>query len=1049
MTDLFYRQKRLLLLVLGVLIVAGLGSLETLERQEDPALSRRYADIRTFYPGATADRVETQITEKIESRLQELHEIDKLESISRTGISSIRVVLEDQYDDEVVDEIWSRVRDKLADVEPELPASATPPEFEDRTSTAVTLLVGFTWQGEGEPQMTLLGRLAEELENRLRVLPGTKETRLYGKASEEIRITVDPLRLASASVDATQLARLVATADTRRPAGRVLQDDSSMPLEVAGQLTDVERIRRIPIRSDAVGRVLRVGDLAEVAKTQVDPPATLAMLDGERGVALSATMLAGSGRVDLWASRARRVVDEFASEVPSDIGYRILFDQSAYTEARLGGLVGNLFLGAAIVIAVLLFMMGFRSALVVTAILPLTLLMVLSELKFMGIALHQISVTGLIIALGLLIDNAIVVVDEYTLRLRRGSTPGEAVREVVKDLFVPLGASSLTTTLAFLPIALQPGASGEFVGTIGIGVSLAVLSSFALSMTLIIAFAGHFIRRAPDEGSASHLANGYSNPRWRESFRRSVEATLRRPALGIGVGLALPIAGFLVVGSLPLQFFPANDRDQFQVQVDLPAHYPVEATQRVLERVRQLVEAHDDVLESHWFAGEAAPRVFYNMFGSYDIPSFGAGYVVTRSPEATERVLPRIQEELRREIPEAFALALPFEQGPPFDAPIEIRIVGPEIERLREIGDEVRMILSQTEGVTYTRAKLLGGRPKLVLSASEDAAQLAGLRLGDIADQLNASLDGIVAGRIIDGTQDIPIRVRVAGDDRSSLTRIESSRLIASGAARSPRSAVDGIPLASVGSVGLEPELAAITRRNGSRVNTVQAFLVPYQLIQESLDDFEVRLAAAELSLPPGYRLEFGGDAEQRSESMQELVAFALPLLLVMAATIVLTFNSFRQAGIIFAVAFLSVGLAMLSLWLFGHPMGFVAIVGTMGLVGLAINDAIVVLNHLLLDPRSRTGQPQATAEVVLDATRHILATTMTTIGGFLPLIVFGGRFWPPMATAIAGGVVGASILALYFVPSLFVLTRRQRVPARTVPAAPMSIRSEPEVELA
>ncbi|MEM9174948.1 MAG: efflux RND transporter permease subunit [Myxococcota bacterium] len=1037
MSDLFFRHRRLLVLFLGLIIVGGLGSLQTLRRQEDPALSRRYADVTTFYPGATADRVESLVTEKIERRLQEIHEIETIESISRTGLSSVRVELEEQYDESDVDEIWSRVRDKLADVEPELPEQAAPPEFQDRTSTAVTLLVGFTWEGEGEAPVTLLTRLAEELESRLRVLPGTKETELYGEAEEELRVALDPLVLAEIGVDANDVAAAIGRADTRRPAGRLEAASSTIPFEVAGQLTDVDRVRAIPLRSAEDGRMLRIGDLGTVSKTQVDPPATMAILDGRRGVAVSATMLARSGRVDLWAARARGVIERYGEEVPAGVGYSILFDQSGYTEARLADLVTNLALGATIVVAVLFFMMGFRSALVVASILPLTLLLVLIELKWLEIPLHQISVTGLIIALGLLIDNAIVVVDEYTLKLRRGVPRAEAVGQVVRAMVVPLGASSLTTTLAFMPIALQPGAGGEFVGTIGVGVSLAVLSSFALSMTVIIAFAGFFIGH--DADAPEGKGHGYSNPVLRERYRESIVAVLRRPALGVAIGLALPILGFAVAGSLPLQFFPANDRDQFQVLVDLPAHYSIDATRQVVDRVRAIVDANEGVVGSHWFTGESPARVFYNMFGNYDIASYGGGFVQTKSPSETERILPALQAELRRAVPEALVLALPFEQGPPFDAPIEVRLVGPDLDALRDGGERIRAVLAETEGVTYTRAKLLGGRPKLVVNASEDRARLAGLPLGEIADQLNAALTGVRAGRILDGTQDIPIRVRVEDRDRSAIDRIQATRLLRGDGDLGSAGTLAGIPLSVVGGLELTPELAAITRRNGERMNTVQAFLVPYQLIQTSLDDFSARMEAAAIELPPGVRLELGGDFEQRAESTQELAAFALPLFVLMAATIVLTFNSFRMASIIFAVAFLSVGLAMLAIWLFGHPMGFVAIVGTMGLVGLAINDAIVVLNHLRSDPRSAEADPEATAEVVLDATRHILATTMTTIGGFLPLILFGGRFWPPMATAIAGGVIGASILALYFVPSVFVFFQARQHRAQPVGVAALA----------
>ncbi|MCA9512058.1 MAG: efflux RND transporter permease subunit, partial [Myxococcales bacterium] len=542
--------------------------------------------------------------------------------------------------------------------------------------------------------------------------------------------------------------------------------------------------------------VLRVGDVARVEKTRVEPPATVAVLDGARGVAVSATMLPSSGRVDVWAARARDVVDAFRAEVPPGVGYEILFDQSRYTTERLATLGGNLLIGAGIVVAVLVVMMGVRSALVVATALPLTLAAVVAELHWSGIPLHQTSVTGLILALGLLIDNAIVVVDEYELRLRRGAEAPDAIRSVVRDLAGPLAASTLTTVLAFLPIALMPGPGGEFVGPIAIGVALSVTTSFAVSLTVILAFAGWVVPTResaiePGEGRFGWLRHGWSSERLHDAFRRALVAAIRRPALGVGVSVALPALGFLVAPSLPSQFFPANDRDQFQVQLDLPPHAPLAATLEAIERARAVVEAHEGVVATHWFAGEVAARVFYNMFGNYSVPNFAGGFVVTDSPAATERLLPPIQEELRRALPDALAIALPFEQGPPFDAPIEVRIVGPDLDVLRDAGDRVRAVLAETEAVTYTRAKLLGGRPKLVLTADEDAAELAGLRLGEMADQLEATLEGAAAGRVLDGTQDIPIRVRVAADDRASLARIGATRLLAAPGAAAGRGGGD------------------------------------------------------------------------------------------------------------------------------------------------------------------------------------------------------------------------------------------------------------------
>ena len=1029
MANLFFRNPRLAALVVGLLLVAGLAAFQALPRQEDPSLSRRFASITTFYPGASALRVETLVTEKIEEELQELHEIVEIDSVSRTGVSLVTVELADRYDESTVDEVWSKVRDRLDDAAADFPAAATQPDFEDRSSKAVTLLVGLSWQGEGEAPLAVLSRLAQELKSRLRNLPGTKEVERFGESEEEIRVSIDPLALASVNLTAAQVSSAIAASDVKLPAGQIRHPRNDLVLEVGGALTSVERIRAVPLQRSS-GRILRVGDIARVERSVREPADAVALIGGRRGIAVAATM-EDRQRVDHWAARARVVVHDFSVEAPRGVNLQILFDQSDYTEDRLASLMGNLALGAVIVVAVLCLMMGIRSALIVATALPLTLAAVLAELNLLGIPLHQMSVTGLIIALGLLIDNAIVVVEEYNARARRGTPRAEAVAKTVRHLFVPLAASTLTTVLAFLPIALMPGGAGEFVGTISVGVCLAVISSFLISMTLVVTLAG-FASRAPmpRPGEAPWWRAGISSDRLERLYRASLRATLRRPAIGVAVSLLLPVAGFVVAGSLPTQFFPANDRNQFQIQIALPSQASLAETLETLSEARERVNGHDEVVSSHWFAGESAPRVFYNMMGADEgVSSVANAFVTTRSAEATERLLPELQQELIYAFPSARIIALPFEQGPPFEAPIEVRVFGPDLDVLWELGERLRSLLARTKATTYTTAKLVGGEPKLLIEADEDQARLSGLGLSDIAYQLNSRLEGSLGGTILEGTEEVPVRVRVDGAARDGLADISAGRVLSPARAGVVDPArVAGVPLGAVAEVRLVPELGGIPRRNGERANTVQAYLEPYALISESLADFERIRDEEGLVLPPGYRLEFGGEDELRSEAVANLMAFALPLFVLMIGAIVLSFNSFRLAGVIFAVAFLGVGLAMLGVWLFGHPVGFVAIVGTMGLVGLAINDAIVVLAALRESEAAGRADVEGSVGVVVGATRHILATTFTTIGGFLPLILFGGRFWPPMATAIAGGVVGASILALYFVPPLYIAIRRRDV---------------------
>jgi multidrug efflux pump subunit AcrB len=1029
MSNLFFRNPRLTLLSLGLIAVAGLASFHGLPRQEDPTLSRRMGMITTFYPGASASRVESMVTEKIETELQELFEIKTIESTSRTGVSVVFVSLQDRFVEADVDEIWSKVRNRLADSAAVMPRGASAPELEEKTTIAATLVTALVWEGEGPPQIDLLSRLTDDLEQQLRNVSGTRETRVYGRAREEVRVTVDDAALASLGLTVGDVAAAIARADAKVPAGQLRHGRNDILLEVGGALDSIERIRRVPLLQRPDGQVLHVSHVARVEKTVQDPPQTIALVSGSPGVVVSTTMESNL-RVDHWSARARATVDTFAADLPDGVGLRLIFDQSVYTDERLGNLATNLVLAAGIVVAVLFFMMGARSALIVGLALPLTLALVLAELKWLGVPLHQTSVTGLIIALGLLIDNAIVVVDDYRAELRGGHAPAAAISRAVRHLFVPLAASTLTTVLAFLPIVLMPGAAGEFIGPIAIGVVLSVTTSFFIAMTLVPAIAGYLITAEHDAGERRWWRDGYSNEKLTAAYRRSLGVTLRTPAVGVAVSLVLPLLGFVVVGTLPEMFFPPNDRNQFQLQMNLPSQSSIEETRRNALRAREIVHAHAEVVDSHWFLGEAAPRVYYNMMGNKDgMSSYAGAYVTTASADATEALLPGLQRELMDAFPNAVVLALPFEQGPPFAAPIEVRIVGPDLDVLRSAGEEMRAIMAETSGVTYTDAELSGGRPKLLVIPDEDEARIAGLRLVDIAEQLNASLEGMRGGSVLESTEEIPVRVRSEGALRQDLSRIATHSLQPSGAGRpaSRPQALPGVPLSVLSRVELVPELAGIPHYDGQRINTIQGFLMPYTLIAEALIEFRERLDAAGFELPPGYRLELGGESEQRSEAIANLMAFVGPLLVVMLGTIILSFNSFRFAAVIVVVAMLSVGLAFIGVWAFGHPMGFLAVVGTMGLVGLAINGGIVVLSALKASPAAMAGDLEATREVVIDATRHIIGTTLTTVGGFVPLILFGGRFWPPMATAIAGGVGGSAILSLYLVPSLFMVIARHK----------------------
>ncbi|MGE0710393.1 MAG: efflux RND transporter permease subunit [Planctomycetota bacterium] len=1024
LSDLFYRRPRLLLLALALIVSAGLSALMVLPRAEDPTLAGRVARVVVRYPGADAARVNALVAEPLERELLALRaDLQKVVTTSRAGASVSLIQLADSVRD--TEPVWARLRQKLDDAQLDFPPGASPPDFEVQPILAYTLIAALRWDGPGEPDLAALGRLGRALRDRLRQVPGTGEVDLWGAVPEEIHVDVSPSELSALGRSADDLARTIAQSDAKVSAGAIDGQRADLLLEVSGELSSLERVRAVPVRQARDGRVVRLGDVARVTRGPADPADELALVSGRPAVVVAARMAAGR-RVDLWSASARAAVAEARAELPRHVSLPEVFEQAQYTEARLSSLAANLGLGVLLVVGVLVVLMGWRSALLVGLSLPLASFAVLGGMRLLGIPLHQMSVTGLIIALGLLIDNAIVTVDEVEARMREGHGPAAAIRAAVAQLAVPLLGSTLTTVLAFFPMVLMPGPAGEFVSAIGTTVSLALASSLFLALTVVPALRAFLAPpSAQDAGAPGQWwRHGLRTPRLEARFRAGLGTLLRRPALS-AVLLATPaLLGFLALRALPEQFFPPADRDQCQVELRLPPQASLAETRAAALRARELLRAHPRVEEVHWFLGRSAPKFYYNLLAGQDGAAFYAqGLVQLRGAEDTATVVAELQERLSRGLPAAQAVVRLLEQGPPFDAPVELHLYGPDPEVLRRIGDEARAVLDEVPDVVLARTSMATPRPRLTLELDEEQARLLGVEARDVARQLEASLTGARGGSVLEGAEEVAVRVRVDPDARHSLRGVESMGVF--GAVAPGSDARRAAPVSALGALRLGAAPGALSRRNGQLTNSVQGFVRAGTLPSAALARFEARLQQSGFQLPPGYRLETGGESSERDHAVRNLMASAGLLLVLMIATLVLSFSSFRQAGVIAAVGLLSVGLALAALWAFGAPFGFMAIVGTMGLIGVAINDSIVVLAAIREDPAAAAGDPAAVIEVVVRSARHVIATTVTTVAGFVPLLVSGGEFWRPLAVTIAGGVAGATVLALTFVPSAFVLLVR------------------------
>ena len=1010
-SNLFYRNIRLTALSLVLLSISSVVAFQQIGRQEDPALPRRFGFVLTNYPGASAERVETQVTEVLEREIREIPEIKKIESFSRYQLSNMQVELADTVAADEVDIIWSRVRDRLNGAE--LPGQAQAPDLTVRSIAATSVLVALRWGLDTPPQLRLLSRLSRDLELQLGNIEGTFRTEVFGEIEEEIEVNADAAALTAANISARQFAAALQRADARHPAGLLSVDSGEFPMEVGGTLDSVERIARIPVGVAAGGQVLRVGDLATVTKGARRPERTMALVEGARAVVVSAKMQ-DNLRIDHWAGQAHKVIDDFRAQMPRGVIVDVLFDQNTYTSTRLLGLLGNLLFGVAIVFFLLVFLMGARSGLAVGLALPMTMAMVLVEMNLIGLPLHQMSVTGLVMSLGLLIDNAIVVVEGYKLSRLRGLPIADAITDAVRRLWAPLLASTLTTVFAFMPVALAPGGTGDFTGALGVTISLSVLSSLVLSLTLILSLNAYMERLVPMRSDAN--LSGWYNLGYRPMFltgayRRSLQWVLKSPWRGLLVGLVLPVTGFMSLDAIPKEFFPPTDRNQFQIQLNLPTSATLQQTEAHVQRIRKHLEKYPEVVSSTWFLGEPMPRVYYNLLSGADgLPNYASGFVTTRNTDDARRILAPMARELIETFPDSQVMALPYAQGPPVRSPVEVRLTGPDLNILRGLGEQVRAVLARVPNITYTTATMGSGRLHYRLSPIENELAQAGLSLSQLPNELRVGLDGQIVGLAVEGNEQLPVRVRVR--EFGSVQEVGSLPL---------RTRGTDAPLEQFARLQIIPGRSAIEHYQGQRVNVISGYVAPYVLPAETVELFRHELAESQIVLPAGYQMTFGGEEEERSESVQNLLATFVIFLILIVGVIVIAMNSFREAALVLGVGLLSVGLGILGVRLSGYPLGFTAIIGTLGLMGVSINGAIVVLSAM----KSESGDIASIEGVVLYETRHIISTTLTTMGGFLPLILAGGTFWPPPAMAIAAGVFGSAVLALYMVPSLYVWMRK------------------------
>ena len=1020
-----YTHSRYLWLSVLVILMVGVASLNTLGRQEDPTITNFFANITTFFPGAEPRRVEALVSKPLEKSLRRIDGVDKVRSISSTGVSAVNVELYETLSDEEIERTWSEVRNAVDDARPRFPPGVLEPVFDNERTVAYVRIIALTSAPGYEVSLPLLSRVAEDLAERSRNFPGTRLVEVFGAAREEIRVDVNEQALRSRGISMRELTRALRGADPRMASGRASGASNDLLIEIAGEFTSAQRIAAVIVRTDGAGGAVTIGDVAEVYRAQQTPPRTAAYTDGRPGVLLGVAMQEGL-QVDRWSRDFGAFLDAYRAQAAAGIAIQTSYNQAGYTERRLREVIENLAIGVLLVLLVLLFTLGLRAAAVVAVILPLCTLSSLLIMYQIGLPIHQMSVTGLVVALGLLVDGSIVMTDEVRKRLLNGEQAIDAIGASVTRLRTPLLSATATTILTFVPMVLLPGPAGDFMGSIAKAVVIMLATSLAIALVITPVLAARFLPGGLHAGRR-WWQTGMPGAAAGRALARTLDWSVANPVGSVALALVLPLSGFLAFPTLTAQFFPGTDRDQMLMRINMPPGRSINDTYRLVRELDKRLRDEALIRRIDWTLGESAPPFYYNLVRDREgIPTYAQAMILTRDENRTDELIRRLQRQVDAQHPEARIVVQGIDQGPPVAAPLEVELFGPDLATLRRLGEAFRERMERIAGITHSTTSLVAGAPKLVFKLDEQRVRRAGLELASVAESLDAALRGRIGGEVLEGTQRLPVRARLNEAQWGSAEQIASLRLPLPRAGDAS-GALNSISLSTLGRFELVPANSPITRKNSERLNTIQGFVTRGMLAEEALQELQRILKADPVALPAGYRYQFGGDADARANVVHNLMAPMGMIAAALIATIVLTFNSWRLSALTFTVFVLSVGLSLLSLAIFRYPFGVTALIGVIGSMGVAINAAIIILTALQVDKDAMRGDPRAVREVVMDSSRHIVSTTVTTFGGFLPLILEGSQFWPPFALAIAGGVLLSTVVSFFYVPPMFMLAYRRR----------------------
>ena len=1006
--DLYLDRPKIFVLFLLFVVVGGLLSFDSLPRQENPQLAERWGDITAVLPGASPERVETQISDILETELREIDEIKILSSNSSTGVGLVGIELKETVSKAQTDEVWSKIENKLRETSNLVPEGTR--IGLSHSGPPTTLLFALQWLGDGEPQMIILSRLASQLKRKLANISNSEKSVIYGDTKEEIYIGANLDLLADAGMNIQDIANAVNQYDSKQALGNITGAKSEFRIQAQDNISLINDLKKLPLKIIGDFQALRLEDVATVNKLPVDPPIEFVEFNGTPSVFVEVRGIF-SQRTDLYSGSVLRITDEFKRELPEEIGLELVFNEADFVEDKFSFLLQSILIATFLVLALSYISLGPRSAIIVSAVVPLTILLVLVLCSIFSIPLHTTSVTGIILSLGLLIDNSIIVVEDYKFRKSKNLINREAIYASIKHLSLPLLAATVTTGLAFMPMAAGKGASPEFVGEMAITIIFAVSSSLLLALTVV-----PVLLKIMEEKNFFNLNNsknsGFSNDKIYKNYEKFLKWSFHKPFRALILALILPLTGFISFNFLDTDFFPNQGKPMFKVEVELDKNASIFATKERVKSIREQVLMEDYIESDMWWIGRRLPRLLYNVIGGSSgegSDNLATGVYFTDSYSEMDRSLEDLAKNLEKDHADVRIRVSKFTNGPPVEFPVQVAVFGDDNQVLKILGERLKAIISKSPQVSDVFADQSASITGLELKLDEIDLAFSSKSSREILNEISSSTRGMYISSMLDGNKEIPIRIKNNNIESKEIN--QTSLLAIPG-----RNGYEYVE--NFSDIEFKSEINQINRYQGSRLNSVKAAVYPGSLASMVLKDVEEELKVFESSLPAGYSMRQFGDADERARSFGQLFSTFFLFLGLIILTLVMILNSFLQASVILLVGFLCVGLGFLGMFLGFQNFGFIGLVGIVGLAGLAINDAIVVLSHLNEEAADGKLSKDELISTTIRSTRHIVTTSITTVGGLFPLLF--DTFFETLAWAMCFGVIGSAMIALLLIPSMY-----------------------------